>query len=65
MHAEQKLLEKPGRVRAMPFRGACVRHGLDQLILRAQGRGAAFGLLADTEKSLHQILGEAAGIREK
>jgi hypothetical protein len=35
------------------------------LILRAQGRGAAFGLLTDTEKSLHQILREAAGIREK
>jgi len=33
--AQQELLEKPGGMGAVPFGRACVRHGLDQLILGA------------------------------
>ena len=62
--AEQELLEEPGGMGAVPFRRAGVRHRLDQLILRRQGRGAALGLVADRQIGFHQILGEAAGIGE-
>src|SRR5258707_392952 len=40
--AEQELLEEPGGMGAVPFRRAGVRHRLDQLILRREGRGPAF-----------------------
>ena len=42
--AEQELLEEPGGMRAMPFRRTGIGHRLHDLILRAQQRGAAFGL---------------------
>jgi hypothetical protein len=58
--AEQELLEEPGGMRAMPFGRAGVRHRLDQLVLRAQGRGPALGLAADSQIGFHQILGEGA-----
>src|SRR5580704_13088443 len=32
--AEQELLKEPGGVGAVPFRWACVRHRLDQLVFR-------------------------------
>ena len=62
--AEQELLEEPGGMGAVPFRRAGVRHRLDQLVFRRQGRGAALGLVADRQIGFHQILGEAAGIGE-
>ena len=65
MFAEQELLEEPGGMGAVPFRRAGVRHRLDQLILRRQGGGPAFGLVPDVKKGFHQILGEAAGIGEQ
>jgi hypothetical protein len=49
----------------VPLGGAGVRHRLDQLILRAQGTGPAFGLVPNGEIGLHQILGEGAGISKK
>jgi hypothetical protein len=48
----------------MPFRRAGVGHRLDQLIFRAQGGGAAFGLVSDRQEGFHQLLREAAGIGE-
>ena len=63
--AEQKLLEKPGGMGAMPFRGARVRHRLDQLVLGRQGGGAALGLVADGEVGLGQFSGKGRGIGEK
>ena len=33
--------------------------------IRAQWRGAAFGLIADSKERLHEILGDVAGIGEK
>jgi hypothetical protein len=62
--AEQELLEEPGGMGAVPFRRAGIRHRLNQLVLRRQGRGTALGLAADCEKGFHQILSEAAGIGE-
>src|ERR1700751_3927591 len=62
--AKQELLEKPGRMGAVPFRGTGVRHGLDQLIFGGKRGGPAFGLISHRKKSLGQILGEAAGIGE-
>ena len=41
---QQELLQEPGRMRAMPFRRTGIGHRLHDLILRAQQRGAAFGL---------------------
>src|SRR5215471_3338880 len=63
MFAEQKLFEEPGRMGAVPFRGTCVRHGLDELVFRAQERRAALCLVADSKIGFHEILGEGAGIR--
>ena len=60
--AEQELLEEPGRMGAVPFRGAGVRHRLDQLVFRGQRGGAALGLVADREEGFRQLLGQAAGI---
>jgi hypothetical protein len=65
MFAEQELLEEPGGMGAVPFRWARIRHRLDQLILRRQWSGAAFGLVANREVGFHQILREAAGIGEQ
>ena len=62
--AEQELLEEPGGMGAVPFRRAGVRHRLDQLILRAEGGGAALGLVADRQIGFHQTVGEGAGIGE-
>jgi hypothetical protein len=64
MFAQQKLLEEPCGVSAVPFCGARIRHGLDELVFRAQGRRASFGLVADHEIRIHQILGEGARIGE-
>ena len=49
---DQKGLEKPGRVRAMPFGRARVRHRLDRLILRRQRRRAPLGLAAHPPERL-------------
>jgi hypothetical protein len=65
MLAEQKLLEEPGGVCAVPFRRTGIRHRLHDLVLGAQGRGAALGLAADGEIGFHQILGQRAGLGEK
>ena len=62
MLAEQELLEEPGGMGAVPFRGTRVRHRLDQLILGRQGGGAALGFVADCEIGFHQILREIGGI---
>src|SRR5690348_4569147 len=48
---EQELLEEPGGMREMPFRGACVRHRLRDGILRRQcgaqrQRRTAYALVA-------------------
>ena len=48
----QKRLEEPGRVRAMPLGRACVRHRLDRLILRRKRHGAALGLAAHAAERL-------------
>jgi hypothetical protein len=64
MFAEQELLEEPGGMGTVPFRRACIRHRLDQLILCREGIGAAFGLVSDRQKGFYQILGQAAGIGE-
>ena len=47
---EQELLEEPGRMGAMPFRRARIRHRLDDLVLRRQRRRAALRLAADGAK---------------
>jgi hypothetical protein len=60
--AQQKLLEEPGRMRAVPLRRARIRHRLDQLILRRERRGAPLGLVAHREIGVHQPLGERPGI---
>ena len=65
MFAKQELLEEPGGVRPVPFRRARIRHRLYDLIFRAKGRGAPFGLAADGQVGFHQILGQRAGIGEK
>jgi hypothetical protein len=62
---EQKLLEKPGGMCAMPFRGTCVRHRLHDLVFGAQRRRTALGLAANGQERLHEIMGEAARIGEK
>jgi hypothetical protein len=49
----------------MPFGRAGVRHRLDELVLGAQGRGPALGLVADGQIGFYQILGEGAGIGKK
>src|SRR5215510_7149980 len=41
MPQQKKLFEEPGRMRAVPLGRACIGHRLHQLILGAQGRGAA------------------------
>jgi hypothetical protein len=63
--AKQELLEKPGGVGAVPFRGACVRHRLDQLIFCRQGGGAALGLIPHREKGFCQISGKASRVGEQ
>src|SRR5262245_40045638 len=65
MLTEQKLFEEPRGVGAMPFRRTCVRHRLNELIFRTQGRSATLGLIADGEEGFHQIQGEIAGAGEK
>jgi hypothetical protein len=55
--AEQELFEKPRGMGAVPFGRAGVRHRLHQLILGAERRGAAFGLVADGKKGVHQYIG--------
>ena len=42
MRPQEKLLEEPGRMRAVPLGRARIGHRLHHLILGAQGRGAAF-----------------------
>ena len=63
--AEQELLPEPGDMGAVPFRRTGVRHGLHQLVLRRQRRGAALGLVADGEIGLGQFSGKGRGIGEK
>ena len=46
MRHQQELLEKPGRMRAMPFGRARIGHRLHHLILRAERRRAALGFRA-------------------
>jgi hypothetical protein len=65
MLAEQELLEEPGGMGTVPFRGAGVGHRLDQLILWREGGGPTLGLVPDVAEGFHQILGEAAGIGEQ
>ena len=65
MRHQQELLEKPGGVRAMPFRRTGVRHRLHDLILRAERGRTALGLAPDGEIGFHQILGQRGGIGEK
>jgi hypothetical protein len=65
MFAEQKLLEKPGGMGAVPLRRAGVRHRLDQLVFGAERRGPPFGLVPDREIGFDQSLGEGAGIGKK
>src|ERR1700681_743151 len=55
--AEQELLEEPGGMGAVPFRRACVRHRLNQLILRRQRSRAALGLVSHRKECFCQILG--------
>ena len=52
---EQKLFEEPGRVRAVPFGGAGVRHRLDDLVFRRQRRCAALGFGADHPEGVAQF----------
>src|SRR5690349_19699616 len=47
MRHEQKLLEKPGDVRPMPFRRACVRHRLHDLVFGREIGGAPLGFASD------------------
>src|SRR5262245_58117567 len=56
---QEELLEKPGRVRAMPFGRARIRHRLHYLVLGAQGSGATLGLRAHPAEG---IAPERAGI---
>ena len=49
---EQKLLEEPGGVRAMPFRRARVGHGLHDLILGSERGGAALGFRPHCPKGI-------------
>jgi hypothetical protein len=49
---------------AVPFRWAGVRHRLDQLIFRAQRRGATLGLISHPQKGFGEILRESSGIGE-
>ena len=65
MLAEQELLEEPGGMGAVPLRRAGVRHRLDQLVLGAQRRGPALGLVPDGQIGFDQSLGEGAGIGKK
>ena len=58
---QQKGLEEPGRVRAMPFRRTRVRHRLDDLIFRRKRRGAALGLVAYAAEGLNPA--RALGLR--
>jgi hypothetical protein len=51
MHLEQELLEKPGRVRAVPLHGARVRHRLHRLIFGAQRRRTPLGFRAHGSES--------------
>ena len=53
---QQKLLEKPGRVRPMPFGRAGVRHRLDDLILGRQQRRAPLGLAAHRLKGIQPTM---------
>jgi len=59
MRDQEELLEKPGRVRAMPFGRARIRHRLHYLVLGAQGSGATLGLRAHPAEG---IAPERAGI---
>src|ERR1700680_1759052 len=52
MRTEQELLEKPCRMRAVPFCGARIGHRLHHLILGAKWRGPALGLRAHGTKGL-------------
>ena len=44
---QNELFEEPGGVRAMPFRGARIGHGLHALIFGTELRGQALGMVAD------------------
>jgi hypothetical protein len=59
MRDQEELLEEPGRVRAMPFGRARIRHRLHQLVLGAQGSGATLGFRAHRAEG---IAPESAGI---
>jgi hypothetical protein len=63
--AEQKLLEEPGGMGAVPLRRTGVRHRLHQLVLGRQGGGAALGFVADGEIRFGQFSGKGREIREK
>src|SRR5271155_3208850 len=45
-HGQNKGFEKPARVSQMPFRGAHVRHGLNDVIFRHQRLAQPVGKLA-------------------
>ncbi len=53
---EQKLLEKPGDVGAMPLGRARIGHRLDDLIFRRQQSGAALGFGAHGAKGVEPML---------
>jgi hypothetical protein len=59
MIAEQELLEKPGGMGAVPFRGARIRHGLNELIFGREGGSALLGFISHREKRFGQIRGAA------
>ncbi len=60
---EQELLEEPGGVRAMPLDRARVGHGLDDLVLGRERRGAALGLGAHGAKRVAPASTELVGLR--
>src|SRR5262244_373650 len=52
MRQQEKLLEEPGRMRAVPLGRAGIGHRLHHLILGAQGRGAALRFRAHRAKRI-------------
>ena len=59
---QQKLLEEPGDMRAVPFRRTGVGHRLHHLILGGKRRGAPLGLIANRDEG---VAPEAARIAER
>jgi hypothetical protein len=49
---QQELLQKPGRMRAMPFGRTGIGHRLHHLVLGAQKPGATFGFRAHRAKGI-------------